>query len=151
MADEPRTVVVLPLGAPSVQEGETVAEAARDLLAEGLANAGGLTLVERERLDAVLAEQRIARAFDGADATRIGGLLGATHAVAGVVSRTERGWRITLEAMRVPDGAVLGSVDVEGVDRDLAGTATKAARDAAALLASGGPVRGLREDPRAAP
>lgn len=58
-AEEQKTVVLLPLQGPTGAEGETVAEAARDLLAAVISRPGGPRLVTREELARVLAEQQL--------------------------------------------------------------------------------------------
>ena len=84
-AEERKTVVLLPLVGPAGAEGETVAEAARDLLAAAISRPGGSRLVDREALDRVLGEQELV-ARSSPDAAHLGNLLGATHAVKGTAA-----------------------------------------------------------------
>lgn len=149
LAGEHPTVVLLPLSPPDGLDGPILADAARDVIAEVLASGGTVTLVERERLDAVLAEQRLPAGPGGDAAVRVGKSLSATRAVRGVLARTDSGWRVTLEVLRVPEGTVLGTADATGAARDFATAAAKVGADARTLLAAGAPAAPTRDDPRA--
>ncbi len=144
-AGEKRTVVLLPFAGPSGAEGETVAEAARDLVAAAISHPGGPRLVDRHALEQVLAEQEL-QARTSPEAVRIGKLLRATYAVKGTVAREGKGWHIVLVLLTVPEGAVLGTVDESGPPAD---AAAAAAKKLAGLLAGTEPPAGLREDPKA--
>ncbi|HSR14856.1 MAG TPA: CsgG/HfaB family protein, partial [Gemmatimonadales bacterium] len=78
------------------------------LIMSDLAGVDGLTLIERERIQALLDEMalRDAGQVDPATAARAGRLLRASHVLHGVVRQTEDGVRLEATVVRTSDGSV---------------------------------------------
>lgn len=96
---------------------------AYDVLHKGLADmlvtdlaAQGLTVVERERLQALLDEQALQQAsfFDPATAVRVGKGLGATHVVFGALAAMKPELRLDARLVDVSSGEVVVTASVKG-------------------------------------
>ena len=90
---------------------ETEAAVVRNLLEAELVKAGGFRLVERNNLDFILAEKKIAYSglTEGQAAVELGRLSGARLAVFGSVSRDKDGYLVTARLVDVPSGEILRS------------------------------------------
>jgi len=103
-------------------------DAAYDVLEKGLADmlvtdlsAQGLTVVERSRLQALIAEQKLQRSafFDAKTAVRVGQGLGATHIVMGALAAMKPELRIDLRLVEVATGKVVVTAKVNGPSASL--------------------------------
>jgi TolB-like protein len=99
-------------------------EPAYDVLRKGLAEmvltdlvaSNQVDVVERERLDAVVAEQRLQRkgGFDTATVVRLGKLVGASHAVVGSFQLEGTTLRLEVRVVEVVGGKVTAAAKVTG-------------------------------------
>lgn len=86
-----------------------------DMLVTDLA-AQGLTVVERARLEALIAEQKLQRSafVDPKSAVKVGQGLGATHVVMGTLTAVSPVLRIDLRLVEVASGKVVVTAKVDG-------------------------------------
>jgi TolB-like protein len=105
------TVAVMPFADLTSKNG-AVGEAIRETVTADLRGVPGLRVVERARLDQVLAE-------NNRDAVRAGKLVGATILVTGGYQRVGGDVRLTARFVDVESGVVLGSAKVDGAAGDL--------------------------------
>lgn len=84
--------------------------AVADLLRNRLAGLPLVTLVERERIDAVLREQNLQNSdrFDSQTAVQLGRLMGAGKLLFGSVSKLEDTWTISAQLVDVSTGRIEG-------------------------------------------
>lgn len=87
-----------------------------DMLISDMNGKGGLSIVEREKLNEVLKEIQLqgSQSFDPASAARIGKLLGAEYIVTGGFFEMMGKFRIDAKAIRVETGEVVASVGATG-------------------------------------
>ncbi len=97
-----------------------VGEAIRETVTTDLRAVPGLRVVERARLDEVLAEQRLqgAAELDTARAAQVGRLAGASLIVTGAYQRSGASVRLTARFVRVETGEVVGAAKVDGAAGD---------------------------------
>jgi len=113
------TVAVLPFADLSGR-GRSVGEAIRETVTTDLRAVGGLRVVERDQLDAVLAEQKLQGAadVDVPRAVTVGKLVGATLIATGAYQRVGNDVRLTARFVDVQSGVVVGSAKVDGAAGD---------------------------------
>lgn len=87
-----------------------------DMLITDLSGLGGLEVVEREKLEAVLSEVKLQRSryFDPKTAVRLGKGAGATHAVTGAFSKVAKKIRIDVRLIDIASGKVTATDKVVG-------------------------------------
>ncbi|MBI5496723.1 MAG: hypothetical protein HY904_17045 [Deltaproteobacteria bacterium] len=87
-----------------------------EMVATDLAAVGGVTVVERARLSAVLGELSLQRdrAFDPATAAKAGKLLGATHGVVGAITAVAPQVRLDARLVSMAQGTVVAAASVAG-------------------------------------
>lgn len=87
-----------------------------DMLSGDLSTLPGVTVVERERLQALLDEQKVSNSkfFDPATAAKTGRLLGASHVVTGAMAAFEPQVRLDVRLIEVSTGTVLVTSQVVG-------------------------------------
>ncbi len=95
-----------------------------DMLVTDLAAVPALQVVERDRLESVLAEQKLQRskAFDAKTAVKLGRLVGASHAVTGAIAAVEPQLRFDIRLVNVQTGAVVAGGQVTGAKDDVFGS-----------------------------
>lgn len=122
-----------------------------DMLVTDLVAADAVDVVERERLEAVLAELKLQRskAFDPATVQKMGKLVGATHAVAGAFLEAKDTLRVEVRVIELATGLAKASAKVDGPRDDLFVLQEKLATlllDAMAVkLGTAPPVRSARD------
>ena len=129
-------IAILPLNnntgeATLNRTGRTLAE----IMVEEAKASAGARVVERERLDQVLRELRLAKdaVMDQATAVRAGRLLGAGRMVFGSFSVLGHGFALTARVVSVETGEIVAAVTRKGKGRDeLEGMARAAIREALA-------------------
>lgn len=74
----------------------------------------GVTVVERDRLEAVLAELELqtSKAFDKSTTVKVGKLIGAQYVVNGSIHRQVDALRVDAQILRVQDGKVVASASI---------------------------------------
>jgi TolB-like protein len=92
-----------------------------DMLVTDLAAVTGVQVVERDRLEAILAEQKLQRskAFDPTTAVKLGKLLGAQYAVSGAFLKVEGTLRLDVRLVDIATGKVLATTQVAGAATQL--------------------------------
>lgn len=92
-----------------------------DMLVTDLAGVPPLQIVERERLEALLAELKLQRSssFDAATAQRLGKLVGASHAIGGSIHAVAPAMRLDVRLVEVATGKVLVTGSVTGKSEGL--------------------------------
>jgi len=92
-----------------------------DMIVTDLVAVPGVDVVEREKLQAVVEEQRLqqSRFFDPATAVKTGKLVGASHVVTGAISAIAPRVRLDLRLVDVAQGKVLATSQVSGPKEDL--------------------------------
>lgn len=75
----------------------------------------GVTVVERERLEAVLSELKLqsTKAFDKATTVKVGKLVGAGYIITGAMFRQGEKLRVDAQIVQVQDGKVVASASIE--------------------------------------
>lgn len=75
----------------------------------------GVTVVERERLEAVLGELKLqsSKAFDKATTVKVGKLIGAQYVITGSMFRQGERLRVDAQIVKVQDGKVVASASIE--------------------------------------
>jgi TolB-like protein len=111
------------------------------MLISDLSAADAVRVVERERLEAVLAEQKLASSgkIDAKTAARVGKLLGARFLVLGSYFDVMKSMRVDARLVDVETGQIVQSIGADGKADDFLGLEQKVAaglRDATARLAS---------------
>jgi TolB-like protein len=101
-------------------EWDMLCKGVADMLVTDLAQVPGLTLVERERLEAALAELKLQRTqwFDPKSTQQVGKLLGAQVMVTGQFLELKPDFVIEARALEVGSGKVVASVRVKGTSSD---------------------------------
>lgn len=115
-------------------EYEPLRRGLADLVTADLVQAQPVVVLERARLDDVLAELKLqqTRAFDPKTAAQLGKLLGATHVVAGSVLRHKERVALTLRLITIDRKVVLSAqasgdeADLFSIERDAVGQLVKA-------------------------
>jgi len=106
------------------------------MLVSDLAGGPSFAVVERERLEEVLAEQKLSRSasFDAATAARIGRLLGARFLVLGGFFDLAGTLRVDARVVEVETGKVVKSVGAGGTLDDFLAVEQKVSSDLRAIL-----------------
>jgi TolB-like protein len=102
--------------------GTKVGEAIREVVTSDLKEVAGLKVLERGRIDQVIAEQDLTERrtdLDAISAVRLGTLLGATMLVTGAYQRSAGTVRLTARLVRVQSGEIVGTAKVDGPIGDL--------------------------------
>jgi TolB-like protein len=110
------TVAVMPFSDLSSSSG-TIGEAIRETVTTDLKDVGGLRVIERARIDQVLAEQKLQESradLDAASSARVGKLLGATLIVTGAYQKVAANVRLTARFVKVETGEIVGTAKVDG-------------------------------------
>ena len=97
-------------------EWDVLCKGVADMLITDLAQVPGLTLVEREKLDAVVGELKLQHTqwFDPKSAQQVGRLLGANVVVTGQFLEVKPTLAIEARAVEVGSGKVLATTRVSG-------------------------------------
>ena len=92
-----------------------------DMIITDLSGVPGVVVVERARLQDVLAEQSLqaSKFFDPTTAVKTGKLVGATHVLTGTLSAVDPRLRIDLRLIDVKKGAVLATSTITGPKENL--------------------------------
>ena len=135
---------------------EALKKGLAQMLISDLAAVETLRIVERERLQAVLEEQKLARSgkIDAGTAARIGKLLGARYLVLGSYFDALGALRVDARLVDVETGQVLKSVGANGKTDDFLGleqTLAEGLKEAARSLPAAGAAPPEASDRRAAP
>lgn len=124
-AATPPTVGVLyfEIHAPKDDGLDVLAKGLAQMLIADLADAPGLRLVERDRLEAVLGEQKLqqSKSVDRKTAVRVGKLLGARYLVLGSVVKLGAMVRMNARIVAVETGEIVTAVSQNGADDDFFG------------------------------
>jgi TolB-like protein len=118
-AAEP-TVAVMPFKDLSGGKGN-VGEAIRETVTSDLKDVSGLRVIERGRIDQILAEQNLQANKADLDATstvKVGKLLGASLIVTGAYQRAASQVRLTARFVKVETGEIVGTAKVDGSSGD---------------------------------
>lgn len=118
----PLRVAVLPFANDTQDPAwDSMQRGLADMVTTDLVGAPTVTVVERERLSAVLAELKLqhTRAFDPTTAQKLGRLLAATHEVYGDIHAVAPEVRLDVKLLEVSTGAVLARASVHGPPADL--------------------------------
>lgn len=115
-----------------------------DMLVTDLAQVPGLTLVEREKLDAVVGELKLQHTqwFDPKSAQQVGRLLGANVVVTGQFLEVKPALAIEARAIEVGSGRVLATTRVSGPPSDFFALESRLANGLASELVRGATVSG---------
>lgn len=116
-----RTLAVLPLEQGAGSEAYAgLGTALAGMLVSDLAQVETLQLVERARLDEVLAEMELSETgfLDAATAQKLGGGLGSELLITGSYSVVEDAFLLDARVVEVESGAVLQAVDAQGTVAD---------------------------------
>ena len=115
----PRIAVVEFANASTDKELEALGKGLQSMIATDLAQVPGLRLVERDRLQEILTEQKLGHGgqIDKATAARLGKLAGATHLLGGTFTVVGGRMRIDARLFAVESGDVLVAEHMEG-ERD---------------------------------
>lgn len=99
---------------------EGLSKGLADMMVTDLAGLPSIEVVEREKLEALLAELKLQRSkyFDGKTAQRIGKGVGAQYAVTGAFLSLEPSIRIDVRVIRVDSGVVVNAASVTGKKDD---------------------------------
>ncbi len=91
------------------------------MMISDLANAGQVRVVDRDRLEEIMAEQKLqaSKAFDPDTGVKVGKLLGARYLVSGFVMPIKGTVRFDSQIRSVESGQVLQSVSAMGTDADV--------------------------------
>lgn len=110
--------------------GHETAEALRDMLVTALVRTGKVEVVERERLNKVLEEQKLGATglVDPETASRIGKLVGAEYVLLGRVVRRGMKVEVDLRLVSVATGKVVAASSAEGLEEGLRAVAEELAR-----------------------
>ncbi len=118
-AAEP-TVAVMPFKDLSGGKGN-VGEAIRETVTTDLKDVSGLRVIERGRIDQILAEQHLQESktdLDSASSVKVGKLLGASMIVTGAYQRAASSIRLTARFVKVETAEVVGTAKVDGSAAD---------------------------------
>ncbi len=118
----PLRVAVLPFGNDTGDQAyEPMRRGLADMVMTDLVGAPSVTVVERERIWAVLAELDLqhTRAFDPATAQKLGRLLGATHEVYGEITTVAPEVRLDVKVIQLGTGTAVAKASVRGAPGDL--------------------------------
>src|SRR5262245_47795726 len=110
------TVAVMPFSDLSSSSG-TVGDAIRETVTSDLREVAGLRVIERAKIDQILAEQHLqsSRAdLDPTSSVKVGRLLGASLMVTGAYQKVGPEVRLTARFVKVETGEVVGSAKVDG-------------------------------------
>ncbi|HEY3447050.1 MAG TPA: CsgG/HfaB family protein [Myxococcales bacterium] len=107
-----------------------------DIVATDLGNVPPIQIMEREKLEALLQEQKLQRtkAFDQTTAVRLGRLVGASHTVSGALTALEPAVVLTAHLTEVSTGKTLVNQKVTGKPEDLLSMEQELIRKFAAAL-----------------
>jgi TolB-like protein len=111
------TVAVMPFKDLSGGAKGNVGEAIRETVTSDLKDVSGLRVIERGRIDQVLAEQNLQASkseLDAATTVKVGKLLGATMIVTGAYQKASSAVRLTARFVKVETGEVVGTAKVDG-------------------------------------
>jgi TolB-like protein len=102
---------------------EPLREGLAQMLIADVADMGGVRVVERTRLKAILDEQKLGRSgkIDAASAARIGKLLGARFLVLGNYFDVAQSMRIDTRVVEVETGRIVRAVGASGASGDFLG------------------------------
>lgn len=102
-------------------ELEPLKKGLADMLTTDLAQLPGVSVVERDRLQTILEEQRLTRSrfFDPTSAVAAGKLLGATHVVTGSMTAADPQLRLDIRLIDVRTGKVIVTGQVTGPSGNL--------------------------------
>jgi TolB-like protein len=116
--DKPKRVAILNFDNTSgkVSEYGDLGGPLRDMLSSDLSGVKNLTMVDRQALEKVLAEQKInnTKSFDPATATKVGKLLGAEVIITGTYFELFGSLRVDAKFLNVETGQIVFSVGVDG-------------------------------------
>jgi len=134
------------------QELDPLRKGLAQMLISDLSAADAVRVVERERLEAVLAEQKLASSgkIDAKTAARVGKLLGARFLVLGSYFDVMKSMRVDARLVDVESGQIVQSIGADGKADDFLGLEQKVAaglRDATARLAPPTPPRAEPRQP----
>jgi TolB-like protein len=114
------TVAVMPFKDLSGGKGN-VGEAIRETVTSDLKDVPNLRVIERGRIDQVLAEQNLQAnksELDAATTVKVGKLLGASLIVTGAYQKASSSVRLTARFVKVETGEVTGTAKVDGGSSD---------------------------------
>jgi tetratricopeptide (TPR) repeat protein len=102
-------------------EATALAETVYDSLLTALLDQGRFQLVERDKLEAILREQKLSQAalVDADTAVRLGRIVGVEGILLGTVVQTPRALEVFARFVDVETGTILAAEDVYGEDLDL--------------------------------
>jgi curli biogenesis system outer membrane secretion channel CsgG len=133
----PATVAVLYFDYDGKTAGlEVLRKGLAQMLISDLTGQDGWLVVERERLEAVLAEQKLAQSgkIDKATAAKLGKLLGARYLVVGSYFDLMGALRVDARLVSVETGEILGSAGTTGKPDDFLTVEQKIGQDLGRLL-----------------
>ncbi len=109
------------------REYDVLQKGLADMLVTDLAAVPSLQVVERDRLEAVLSEQKLQRGryFDKATAVKLGKLVGASYAITGSLAAVSPQLRLDVRMFNVSTGAVTATGAVTGPQDDIFGLEQK--------------------------
>jgi TolB-like protein len=113
-------VAVMPFKDLSGTRG-SAGEAIRETVTSDLREVSGVKVIERDRIDQLIAEQNLSAKKTDLDAVatvRLGTLVGATMIVAGAYQRAGATVRLTARLVKVETGEILASAKVDGPESD---------------------------------
>ncbi|MSQ84829.1 MAG: hypothetical protein EXR77_18480 [Myxococcales bacterium] len=113
-------VAVLEFGNASSEAGlEALGKGLQSMVTTDLSRVASLTLVERSRLQEIVAEQKLATTglIDKTTAAKIGKLVGASHLLGGTFTVVAKSMRLDARLFSVKSGEVMLAEDMAG-DRD---------------------------------
>jgi TolB-like protein len=116
LAQASPTVAVMPFKDLSGGKGN-VGEAIRETVTSDLKDVSGLRVIERGRIDQVLAEQNLQAnkaELDAASTVKVGKLLGASLIVTGAYQKAASSVRLTARFVKVETGEITGTAKVDG-------------------------------------
>jgi TolB-like protein len=114
------TVAVMPFKDLSGGKGN-VGEAIRETVTSDLKSVSGMRVIERGRIDQILAEQHLQANKTDLDATstvKVGKLLGASLIVTGAYQRAASSVRLTARFVKVETAEIVGTAKVDGGTAD---------------------------------
>ena len=116
--DKPARVAIISFDNSSGKESEygDLGGPLRDMLTTDLKDVKNLTMVDRQALEKILAEQNLnnSKSFDQATATKLGKLLGAEIIITGTYFEFFGSLRVDAKFINVETGEILFSVGVDG-------------------------------------
>jgi curli biogenesis system outer membrane secretion channel CsgG len=133
----PATVAILYFDYEGKTPGlEVLRKGLAQMLITDLSSSPAFQIVERERLEALLAEQKLAATgkLDPATATRVGRLLGARYMVMGGYFDLNDALRVDARLVEVETGRIVGTSGTTGKPGDVMAAEQKTARDLERLL-----------------